>query len=310
MRLLSVTAIAILMLGPVLARAQDTAVETETANPSTPAPKKKPPPPPAKVPPPPQAQPFQVEAPQAQATPPGPVVQSLVDGKWVQTTGAPVAVAPPRAGGQWVYTDQYGWVWIPYGSQYTYSPTIAGASPYQYVYYPSVGWSWLLAPWVFGWGVNPYFGVYGTTHFAWYGSRHYGGYGYYGRGYYPGYGGNRYYPGGSYYGGYRPAYGGYGYRPAYGGYGYRSGYGGYGYRPGFGTGVQTWHGSPPPVYGGGQSWRGSPAPVYGGAQGWRGSPGTMAPARSFSAPPSMMQGRPGGFGGGAPHGGGWNGGRR
>jgi hypothetical protein len=98
---------------------------------------------------------------------------------------------------------------MPYGSQYTYTPTAAGIYPSEYVYYPSYGWTWVTAPWVFGWGVRPYFGVYGAAHFGWYNHYAIGGGGWRGYGYRPasGYA--------------RPGYGAYG-RPAVGGY--RSGY--------------------------------------------------------------------------------------
>src|ERR1700758_4784488 len=45
--------------------------------------------------------------------------------------------APAAAGGQWVRTEQYGWVWMPYGQQYTYEPSDESATPYEYVYRPS-----------------------------------------------------------------------------------------------------------------------------------------------------------------------------
>ncbi|MGA9652706.1 MAG: hypothetical protein WBV96_02230, partial [Polyangia bacterium] len=44
---------------------------------------------------------------------------------------------------------------MPYGGQYTYEGTASDASPYSYVYYPSYGWMWLAAPWIWGWGVIP-----------------------------------------------------------------------------------------------------------------------------------------------------------
>jgi hypothetical protein len=74
--------------------------------------------------------------------------------------------------GQWVYTNQYGWVWAPYGDQYV-SATEGAAQPYEYVYEPDLGWTWLAAPWIWGWGPLPYWGVYGPWHFGWYG-RYYG----------------------------------------------------------------------------------------------------------------------------------------
>jgi hypothetical protein len=78
-----------------------------------------------------------------------------------------VAVAPAPATGQWVYTAQYGWVWMPYGAAYTYLP--AGAYPDMYLYVPAYGWRWVVAPWVWGIGPSPYFGVYGWARFPWYG---------------------------------------------------------------------------------------------------------------------------------------------
>jgi hypothetical protein len=71
--------------------------------------------------------------------------------------------------GQWVYTDQYGWVWMPYSDAYTYAPADGYGEPYMYVYYPAYGWSWVVAPWVWGWGPWPFFGVGGPWHFGWYG---------------------------------------------------------------------------------------------------------------------------------------------
>ncbi len=85
---------------------------------------------------------------------------------------APQAQGQPSqsaAQGQWVYTQQYGWVWMPYGAGYTYAPPDGYGQPYMYVYYPAYGWTWLVAPWVWGWGPWPYFGFHGPWRFAWYG---------------------------------------------------------------------------------------------------------------------------------------------
>ena len=71
--------------------------------------------------------------------------------------------------GQWVYTEQYGWVWIPYGDVYTDVPAAGYGAPYEYVYYPAYGWTWVVAPWVWGIGPWPSFGVYGPSVFGWYG---------------------------------------------------------------------------------------------------------------------------------------------
>jgi len=71
--------------------------------------------------------------------------------------------------GQWVYTQQYGWVWMPYGDEYTSVPPDGYGEPYEYVYYTAYGWTWVDAPWVWGIGPWPYFGVYGPSLFGWYG---------------------------------------------------------------------------------------------------------------------------------------------
>jgi hypothetical protein len=77
-------------------------------------------------------------------------------------------VGPQQAeSGQWVYTGQYGWVWMPYDSADTYVPT-NGAPPEMYVYYPSAGWVWIAAPWVWGLGPRPYF-VFSTARYVWWG---------------------------------------------------------------------------------------------------------------------------------------------
>jgi len=83
-------------------------------------------------------------------------------------TYAPAApVAAPAQPGQWVYTNQYGWVWMPYGASYTY---VAGPDlAYTFAYYPRFGWRWMSSPWVLNVGPTPYWGRLGPTHFAWYG---------------------------------------------------------------------------------------------------------------------------------------------
>jgi hypothetical protein len=40
--------------------------------------------------------------------------------------------------------------------------------PQEYVYAPLYGWTWLNAPWIWGWGPELYFGVGGFGHFGWY----------------------------------------------------------------------------------------------------------------------------------------------
>jgi hypothetical protein len=147
MRCLTVTwPTLVLVATPVLALAQ------VSAEPNTP-----PPPPeaaPTEAPPPP--------APAAEAPPTQPAPAPAVP---------PPAAAPQPAGvpaGQWVETQQYGWLWIPYGQQYTYVPADPQVFPDQYVYYPAYGWRWVISPWVYGYGPQPYWGVRGVRVFAWY----------------------------------------------------------------------------------------------------------------------------------------------
>ena len=101
-------------------------------------------------------QPIQQPVQQAQAPAPAP------------QQPAPQAAAPaqPNATGQWVYTSQYGWLWMPFAQSYTYVP--ASGNPQMYVYYPAFGWRWVVAPWVFGWGPRPYWGVWGPRYYHWY----------------------------------------------------------------------------------------------------------------------------------------------
>jgi hypothetical protein len=109
-----------------------------SADPATPAPTQPPPPPPAVLPKPPAEQP--------------PVTSQ----------------DKPAADGQWVYTSQYGWVWMPYGDKYAHVPQ-DGSPPNMYVYYPDAGWCWVVAPWLWGWGPAPFFGVLGPRFFGWWG---------------------------------------------------------------------------------------------------------------------------------------------
>jgi hypothetical protein len=67
--------------------------------------------------------------------------------------------------GQWVYTSQYGWVYMPYAENYTYVP--ANGYPFEFVYGPGWGWRWVSAPWVFSIGPAPYWGPRGSAYFAW-----------------------------------------------------------------------------------------------------------------------------------------------
>jgi hypothetical protein len=82
------------------------------------------------------------------------------------------AQQPAAAQGEWVFTAQYGWVWMPYGQQYVDD----AYSPRQYVYSVRLGWSWVAAPWLAGNGVHLRFGHLGPAHFARYRANFRGGY--------------------------------------------------------------------------------------------------------------------------------------
>jgi hypothetical protein len=108
-------------------------------------------PPPAEAPPPPP------QAAPPRSAPPGAVA-------------APIQPAPaprPAGTGQWVFTAQYGWVWMPYGETFTYLPP-DGSTPSMYVYYPEAGWCWVVAPWLWGLGPRPHF-VSGPGPYVWFG---------------------------------------------------------------------------------------------------------------------------------------------
>jgi hypothetical protein len=95
--------------------------------------------------------------------PPAPVAQPIE----VPPQAAPPAPAPRVPDGQWVFTQQYGWLWMPYDQAYTNVDDNA-ALAYEYVYYPRFGWRWVVAPWVLGFGIAPHWGVLGPVRFAWY----------------------------------------------------------------------------------------------------------------------------------------------
>jgi hypothetical protein len=163
MKIKLIVSISSLILRFGVAQAQDvSSVENSTSQaapqfvqPSTPAPDMQPPAPPQQ--------------------PPAPPVQS--QGQVQPQMQQPAGEAPAAGGGQWVYTSEYGWIWMPYGNQYTYEGTASDAYPYSYVYYPSYGWMWLAAPWVWGWGSYPYFGARGPMGFGWYAGLYRTGYG-------------------------------------------------------------------------------------------------------------------------------------
>jgi hypothetical protein len=158
------------------------------------------------------AQPAQPEAAPVQPGTPAPAMRPPAPPANPPPAGSSVQVAPrgpqPAAGGQWVYTQQNGWLWMPYGQQYVYTPqeTSGGAYPQEYVFVPSYGWRWVAAPWVWGFGPQVYFSI-GGPRYHWYrgfGSHYYRPYyrGYYRPYYRPGYRGTfRGHFGGSHYSG-------------------------------------------------------------------------------------------------------------
>jgi hypothetical protein len=116
---------------------------------------------PAPAAPPPQEPP---PPPSTAYPPPPPRTQPLEPAQVTVQPAPPRTVAP---NGQWVYTTQYGWVWMTYDDAYTQVVPDA-ALAYQYVYYPAFGWRWVVAPWVLGFGAAPYWGRLGPGHFHWY----------------------------------------------------------------------------------------------------------------------------------------------
>src|SRR6266851_3881544 len=110
----------------------------------------------------------QPNAPMPTEIPPAPPAQPPIAEVDSNSQVSAAAQPQPPGTGQWVFTNQYGWVWLPYGALYTYEPTVEGAYPYSYIYYPTYGWTWVVSPWVWGWGPSPYFGYWGPRYFGWY----------------------------------------------------------------------------------------------------------------------------------------------
>jgi len=161
--------VAALLLGPLVAGAQVVSTTPPAEQPPVPQPQMVPPPPPAS-PVPPDTSALAPQPPEPYA---GPAVREpspqYVPPPSSDESMPPPAVAQvaPSYAGQWVYTSQYGWVWMPYGSGYT--AVTAGDYPEMYLYAPAFGWRWVVAPWVWGLGPRPYFGVFGWARFGWYG---------------------------------------------------------------------------------------------------------------------------------------------
>lgn len=199
-------ALAALVAFPVHAAAED-----PPAVPQIEAPAEAPPPPPENLPVPP-AQVIEAGAVPGAGENGAPPAEELPPPEYgpSDSPGTPLTAAPPKAppvDGQWVYTNQYGWVWMPYAESYTYVPS--DGYPVMYVYGSTFGWRWVAAPWVFDYGPTPYWGTRGRASFVWYshpwfthrayvGPRYYYGARYYhggsrrgGRGYVRGGGGRR-----------------------------------------------------------------------------------------------------------------------
>jgi hypothetical protein len=149
--------------------------EDPSATPAAPPPAQHPPPPPENVPPVPPAQVIE-----AGSVPEAPQQYEIYDrddrddrfdeaSNVVERSAPPPTATPPKAppvDGQWVYTEQYGWVWMPYSQSYTSVPS--DGYPSMYLYGPTFGWRWVAAPWVFDYGPAPYWGNRGRVGFVWY----------------------------------------------------------------------------------------------------------------------------------------------
>jgi len=103
-------------------------------------------------------------APQPGSLPPAP--PAVTPTPPVPSSQVQQPAVPP---GEWVFTQQYSWVWMPYGAEYTFTTDYERGDPYMYVYYPAVGWTWVEAPWLWGWGPIPFFSVSHGVRFEWYG---------------------------------------------------------------------------------------------------------------------------------------------
>ena len=85
---------------------------------------------------------------QAQTAPPPPVSPAPQSAPvpappQPQTAPSPSTWVVSSAGGQWVYTSDYGWIWVPAGAS---TRNIEGI-PYVYLYTPAYGWTWYVSPW-------------------------------------------------------------------------------------------------------------------------------------------------------------------
>ena len=87
---------------------------------------------------------------------------------------ASAASAVPMPSGQWVFTQEYGWLWTAYEQMYaqvvenTARRFGYSAVAYQCAYHPAFGWRWVVAPWILRFGAVPYWGALGPERFTWY----------------------------------------------------------------------------------------------------------------------------------------------
>lgn len=85
----------------------------------------------------PQQSPPQQYAPAPQQyTPPPPQPAQPAANSWVYSYPS----------GQWVYSSDRGWIWVPAGA----SATLVDGVPYTYLYTAGSGWNWYVSPWGFG----------------------------------------------------------------------------------------------------------------------------------------------------------------
>ena len=147
-----VVALTVLAAGSAHANAATSAQVEIQARPSSPQPDFVPPVPPSALPP----------APSAQLVVPNPLPDAA----------AALAVSMPS--GQWVFTQEYGWLWMPHHQKYAQvveNPDRRfghSSVAYAYAYYPAFGWRWVVAPWILRFGTVPYWGVLGPARFGWY----------------------------------------------------------------------------------------------------------------------------------------------
>jgi len=91
------------------------------------------------------APPQEVAPPEAEPAPTPPPPQAVAP-----STTPPSSWVYSYPTGQWVYTSDRGWVWVPAGA----TTTVVEGVPYAFLYTPIFGWTWYVSPW--GWGPYRY----------------------------------------------------------------------------------------------------------------------------------------------------------